>query len=330
MQRFVRVVVGLVVTFAIGFADVVTGPDFSLSLLYVVVVALLAWRADRLSALVTAFFAAAIYTQASLETSAASVAVVAWNGIGRALIYAGVALLISELRADQSRLRSVDREREEFLSIVAHELRQPIAAIGLAAAALASAPEIGEADRSVLVALRSQARRLNALAEDLLTISRLEGHRLSLALAPVDLREIVETAVRNCDDPQRVVLVPPPDPLPVRADAFRIGQCVDNLISNALKYSSMGAPVEVCVGAPGGVARVEVRDRGVGISREDLPRLFEKYGRVGDPTAVDGVGLGLYLVRLVAEAHGGRAMAKSEGPGRGAAFGIELPLALAA
>jgi signal transduction histidine kinase len=317
---------------AIGTADYVTGPEVGLSLLYLLVIAWAAWTAGRPAGVAVGFVAAAVWTQIGLLTSPADFVATAWNGFSRAVIFAGVAALIGTLRSEEQRLRSVDRQREEFLSLVAHELRQPVAAIAVAAAGLASAPGLSAKERRVLLGLRGQSRRLIGLAEDLLAIARFEGGRMELDRGDVDLGAVVGAVARDCSEPERVHVGPPPGELHVHGDPVRLAQAVENLISNALKYSPPDAPVEVSLVRLGRTVSVQVRDRGIGLAAADVQRLFRKYGRVENARTADvqGVGLGLFLVRLIAEAHGGRARAESAGPGLGATFSVELPLRAAA
>jgi len=225
-------------------------------------------------------------------------------------------------------LRTVDRQREEFLSLLAHELRNPIAAIDALAAGLGrlgSTPD----QREALLALRRQGHTLRRLAEDLLAIGRLEAGSLELHCVASDLGRIVSDIVARCPEPARLRVDLPATPVIAEADPLRAGQMIDNLVRNALSYSAPATPVHVAVRRDAGSARVLVRDHGVGLHPEELAALFRKYGRVRNErtASVEGVGLGLYLTRLLAEAHGGTISAESEGPGLGSTFAISLPIA---
>lgn len=225
-------------------------------------------------------------------------------------------------------LRAVDRQREEFLSLLAHELRNPIAAIDSLAAGLGRmrpTPDQHEA----LLALRRQGHTLRRLAEDLLAVGRLEAGSLELHGVAADLGRIVSDIVARCPEPARVRLDLPATPVIAELDPLRAGQMIDNLVRNALSYSAPGTPVEVAVRRDTGTARVLVRDHGVGLDTEELTALFRKYGRVRNErtASVEGVGLGLYLTRLLAEAHGGTISADSEGPALGSTFAITFPIA---
>src|SRR5438105_12652102 len=142
----------------------------------------------------------------------------------------------------------------------------------------------------------------------------------------VDLGQLVEALLREQPQPERLQLQAEPD-VGVEADAELIGRALDNVVLNALKYSPAGTPVDVSVRVEGWEALLEVRDQGIGLRTEDLAQLFKKYGRIVHPktTGIEGIGLGLYLTRLLVEAHGGTISAASPGPGQGATFTIRLP-----
>jgi signal transduction histidine kinase len=178
--------------------------------------------------------------------------------------------------------------------------------------------------------LVDKADQMNRLVEQMLEASRLEEGRLELKLEETDLREIVSAAIEEtrplADAAHPVKLETPPDTVPVRIDRQRVQSIVSNLISNALKYSPRGGKIDLCVSRDGR-ARVEVRDQGVGISIQDLPQLFTRFGRITTPETrnVPGTGLGLYLSRELARLHGGDLTVESQ-PGAGSTFTLDLPL----
>jgi two-component system, sensor histidine kinase len=221
----------------------------------------------------------------------------------------------------------LERSKDEFLRVIAHELRQPVAAVAIAAAALGEAPGMALAQQRALDGLRQQASRLARLAEDVLVIARVEMDQLPLRRGVVDLGSLVGILVRGSSAPARIKLRLPAEPLLVDADPERIGQIVDNLIGNALKYSPEDTSIEVTVQGAADEARVTVRDHGVGLDPEDIEQLFAKYSRVRNPSTArtEGVGLGLYLSRLLAESHGGSIDVTSPGRGKGATFTLRVP-----
>jgi signal transduction histidine kinase len=239
-----------------------------------------------------------------------------------------------ELADAYERIETTHLQREEFLAVVSHELRQPIATIGTVAEALANTPGLGPTERRVLEGLRRQARSLARLAEDVLDVARLESGQLSLSRTSFDLAALVEAVAREVTEPDRVRLAIGSEgaagarsALIADGDPERIGQAINNLLSNALKYSV--APSPVWVETVGGVSQIEVRvkDSGVGIAPEELPLLFTKYARLQGARCadVDGTGLGLYLTRLIMEAQGGSVRATSPGLGLGATFSLVVP-----
>lgn len=235
-----------------------------------------------------------------------------------------------ELAGAYARVEAIDRQREEFLALISHELRQPVAAIAAVADALADSSGLEARERQALDGLRGQARCLARLAEDLLAVAHLESGHFTLRRAPTDLPRLVAAQARQTAEPERVQVAGDlRTPLLVDADPERIGQVLDNLLGNALKYSPPGSPITVTVGDVDGQARVEVTDQGLGLDSDGISRLFMKYGRLrnGWAKGIDGVGLGLYLTRLIVEAHGGSITASSPGPGRGSTFAVTLPRA---
>ncbi|WP_224240366.1 sensor histidine kinase [Hyalangium gracile] len=223
------------------------------------------------------------------------------------------------------------RLRDDFLTVAAHELRTPLTTLQLQLGALtqrarrdSAAPDFSER----LERCQRQVRRLGTLVEALLDVSRLSSGQMLLQPERVDLGELVAEVVdRHAAEAQgarcEVRLEARPG-LYGQWDRLRVDQAVSSLLSNALKFGS-GQPVEVRVTGAGGVARVEVGDRGIGIPPEQLERIFERFERAVSSRSYGGLGLGLYLARRVAEAHGGHVWAQAR-PGGGAAFTLELPL----
>ena len=176
----------------------------------------------------------------------------------------------------------------------------------------------------------TNARRLQALTRDVLDTESVEAGRMAFNFETVDLveevREAVEAAAALYDD-HAITADLPAGPAPASADADRIQQVLTNLIDNAVKNSPPGAPVSVSLRAQDGVARLCVTDCGSGLDPAVVPRLFDKFVR-GRGNTVSGTGLGLYVARLIVEAHHGT-IAAAPGPGGGAEFSFDLPLAAA-
>jgi signal transduction histidine kinase len=179
--------------------------------------------------------------------------------------------------------------------------------------------------------MSAKVGEMNALIEQMIEAARLEDGRLMLRPAEADLCHIATVAVDSArvDGTREIGLECPDQPVVVQVDAERIQTILANLISNAIKYSPNGSPINCEVTVRGGVARVSVKDSGIGIAKEELPILFTRFGRVSTPETVHlpGTGLGLYLARQLARLHGGEITVDSE-PGRGSNFTLHLPQSL--
>jgi signal transduction histidine kinase len=173
------------------------------------------------------------------------------------------------------------------------------------------------------------AQRLNTMIGDLLDVARLEQGLFALNRAPVDFVALAQEVVQAARGPETTIHVRAPDELVAQVDATRVRQALENLLANALRYSPAEEPIEVTIAREardtGAWAVITVRDRGPGIAPERMPALFDRF-QTGPGS--DGLGLGLYLVRGIAEAHGGTVEAEST-PGSGAAFRLALPIASA-
>jgi signal transduction histidine kinase len=228
-------------------------------------------------------------------------------------------------------LRRLSTLRADFVSLVSHELRSPMAAVIGSARTLQQrwrqlAPEQRE---SFLALIADETSRLATLIADVLDTSRIEAGTFSFAFEPVDLAQLVEESVAHAglsqDEVEVRVDVGKGLP-PVRGDRQRLRQVLANLIDNAVKYSRAGSAVEVSVRAEDGRVEVTVRDSGPGIPREQQKLIFEKFGRARVGGAVKpGSGLGLFIARSIAEAHGGSLEVRSA-LGRGSTFTLALPL----
>jgi signal transduction histidine kinase len=228
---------------------------------------------------------------------------------------------------------TLNQRKERLLAVLGHELRTPLAAITAATAVLARQVNDRGGARAVDVIAR-QTRLLERLASDLLDRSRLAGGKLRLELTAVDLWTIVAEAVDACRTQleQRrlqVCVALPQAPAIVDGDPLRLAQVFSNLIDNAAKFTPEGGRVTIGGSLDGDHASVSVRDTGVGISRDQIQRVFEPYTQLASPhgtSALSGLGLGLSLVRSLAELHRGSVTAASDGVGHGSCFTVRLPV----
>ena len=226
-------------------------------------------------------------------------------------------------------LKQLDRLRAEWNAVIAHDLRQPLNAIALNAQLIARKKKDGADVGRPVEQITASARRLNRMINDLLDLSRLEARQLKLVRQPVDLGSLVHVSIERmaAEAPDRAFEVRIPAGLPfVDVDADRIMQVLDNLLSNAIKYGTAETPIEIDIALRELELVVAVINQGPGIAPEDLPHLFQRFHRVGKESQrhIKGVGLGLYIVQQLIEAHGGRVQAESM-PGGKTIFRFSLP-----
>ena len=246
----------------------------------------------------------------------------------------------AELEASTERLRELaeelkaaDRRKDEFLALLAHELRNPLApvlnAVSIMRARSLSDPELIWC-RDII---ERQSHQLTRLVDDLLDVSRISRGKVRLRFEPVELSAVLRGAVETSQpivDAQRheLRISQPLQPVTVNGDPARLVQVVANLINNSAKYQEAGGKIEIAVIVERGVARITISDQGFGIDEGLLPRVFEPFTQ-GNP-ALDrtqgGLGIGLYLVKNIVDLHGGSVRAASAGPGSGATFTVDLPL----
>jgi signal transduction histidine kinase/ActR/RegA family two-component response regulator len=232
-------------------------------------------------------------------------------------------------------LEEADRRKDEFLAVLSHELRNPLAPIRNGLYVLGKAgPESDQGARALEV-IERQVGHMTRLVDDLLDVTRVSRGKIQLQVDEVDLGEIVRRAVEDhrsafVENGVGLEAAIPEAPLVVDGDAIRLSQVMGNLLQNAAKFTGRGGRTEVRVATEGGgdAVGVAVADTGVGVSRDMLARLFEPFAQADstlDRTR-GGLGLGLALVKSIVELHGGRVTARSDGPGTGAEFGFSLPL----
>jgi signal transduction histidine kinase/DNA-binding response OmpR family regulator len=231
-------------------------------------------------------------------------------------------------------LQLADRRKDEFLAMLAHELRNPLAPI-LTAVELAREAELGDARvRKAHDVVERQARHMARLVDDLLDVSRVTRGKVELRRQRVELRDLVWHAVQTSrpliDQRRHQLSVEVPDPpIHLDADPARLEQVLTNLLNNAAKYTQPGGRIALQVERAGEEALIRVSDTGVGIPREMLRKVFDPFVQVSSELdrAPGGLGLGLTLVKMLVELHGGAVSARSEGVGRGSELEVRLPIA---
>jgi signal transduction histidine kinase len=227
-------------------------------------------------------------------------------------------------------LRRLSALRADFVSLVSHELRSPMAAVIGAARTLQERwRELTPEQRASFLALISdETSRLATLIGDVLDTSRIEAGTFSYSFSDVDVARLVREAVAaiGLGQDEVAVVARAPDTVPhVRGDPERLRQVLLNLIENAVKYSPAGGAVDVGAWSENGRVMIAVEDHGPGIPREQHGLIFEKFGRANVGGGKPGSGLGLFIARSIAEAHGGKLDVRST-PGEGATFTLDLPL----
>ena len=241
------------------------------------------------------------------------------------------ALAIDNARLYQEAQNAI-RVRDQFLSIAAHELRNPVTVVKGTADLLSRAVASGTVDerqRKLVQNIAKAADRLVALTDDLLDISRIQVGQLQLQPEHVDLRQLVDDVGSRYREQlagqHRLELELPAAPCPIVADASRLEQVLVNLLDNAVKYSPEGGAIEVAVREEGAGALIQVRDEGIGLPPRAAETIFEPFGRGANTRGIPGMGLGLSICRSIVERHGGRIWAESRGEGCGTTLTVWLP-----
>ena len=252
------------------------------------------------------------------------------RGIAR---WIGTCTDVHDSIAAAAALKEADRRKDEFLATLAHELRNPLSPMRIAVGLLGRRmPEDAELARLRDV-IERQVDQLTRLVDDLLDVSRITRDRLTLRREPVDLALVIHDAIETIrPDIERhqhqLTVTMPDEPMVVDCDAVRITQVFSNLLNNAAKYTPVGGSIWITAVRDQGTAIVRIRDTGVGIPAEKLPRLFEMFYQAD--TSLDrpdsGLGIGLTLVHRLLEMHGGSVEASSAGPGQGSEFTVRLPV----
>jgi PAS domain S-box-containing protein len=236
------------------------------------------------------------------------------------------------LKSDEA-LREADRRKDEFLAVLAHELRNPLAPLMNAHELVRHAAAENPALRRTSEMMERQLTQLVRLVDDLLDVSRITRGRIELRRTPVALALAIESAVESCQGliiarGHDIALDLEDDPQLVDGDFARLAQIFANLISNSVKYTDRGGRIAIRLRHENNDAVVTVHDTGIGIPRESLGAVFEMFSQVSShqPRAEGGLGIGLALVRRLVQMHGGSISVESDGPGTGSTFTVRLPL----
>ena len=237
------------------------------------------------------------------------------------------------LRQSQEALQEADRRKNEFIALLAHELRNPLAPIRYALATIARPDLTGEQKLRSEAIIERQVSHMSRLLDDLLDISRITRGTLELKRSRVDLAEVISTAVEAARPfldakGHELVVTQPERPVAIHADAVRLAQVFSNLLINAAKYTAESGRVELVVRNDMPGVTVKIRDNGMGISPDMMPKLFNLFSQAHTTLerSETGLGVGLALVRGLVNLHGGSVSARSEGPGRGSEFVVRLPV----
>ena len=248
----------------------------------------------------------------------------------------GAPILALAILRDISQQKEIETLQRDFVSIVSHELRAPLTAIrGFAKTLVLKDEELMPATRrEFLSTVNEQAERLARLVDDLLQVQRIDSNRVRLEWTEIGLADRIRELLNQFHSKwgSRRIMVDLENLLPgVRADRAKLDEILINLIDNAVKYSPDHTPIRICARLAGDDVEVSVEDRGFGIAPEDVAELFQKFQRITTPATRDigGTGLGLYIVKGLVEAHGGRVWVESV-PGAGSTFSFTLPKARAA
>jgi len=256
------------------------------------------------------------------------------NANGEIIGASKVARDITQRKEAEAALREADRRKNEFLAILAHELRNPLAPIRNSLHILRMSAGSDPSADCVTDIMERQVNHMVRLVDDLLEISRITRGKIELRKEPVELAAIVRGAVETSrplidSACHQLAMAIPPEPLTLEADAVRLTQVIANLLNNAAKYTDAGGQIWLTVRREGERVAISVRDNGTGIPADMLPYVFDLFMQANRSSdrAQGGLGIGLALVKSLVEMHGGSVRAHSDGPGKGSEFVVRLPLA---
>jgi two-component system phosphate regulon sensor histidine kinase PhoR len=236
---------------------------------------------------------------------------------------------------DITQLKQTDKVRRDFVANVSHELRTPLSILRGYIETLLDNPQTSDKELSrILRVMERHSKRLGLLVDDLLTLARLESRSAGLQFSDVQLAELLQSVIRDwekklAEKQLKVVVDLSPDALTIRADETRLHEVLYNLLDNALKYSRENGEIRLRAAQHGPEIVLSVTDNGIGITKDDLPRIFERFYRADKARSreLGGTGLGLAIVKHIAQLHGGRVEAQSE-LGKGTTIRVVLPARL--
>lgn len=268
----------------------------------------------------------------SQETFVVELSVVAQE-VDDGIEFLGFVRDITDRRHAEQEIKRGIELRDQFLAMLSHELRNPLSAVRMGVSLLDSPNLTGEVELETRQTIQRQTNQMARLLDDLLDISRITQRKIRLKKSPTDLRRSARDAVESIralatEDQITVDVALPDEPLTIDGDAARLQQIQNNLLTNAIKYSSAGQSVEIRLTREGDEAVIRVQDQGAGIAPDNLEQIFEMFvqSNVTLDRSHGGMGVGLTLVRELVDLHGGTVTARSAGLGAGSEFEVRLPL----
>jgi signal transduction histidine kinase len=268
-----------------------------------------------------------------------------WDLLERLVAVIGIAidnaLLYNQVQATNQKLKVLDRLKDEFVSLASHELRTPMTAIKsyLWLFLEDNKQMLGEKQKMYIERAYTSTDRLITLVNDMLNVSRIESGRLIINKKPINMVQLVSEVVNEItptakEQSKEVYFTQPQGDVPfVEADPDKIKQVLLNLVGNSVKFSPEHTKVEISLSQKDGQLITSIKDQGKGISKEDMPKLFKKFGIIGNttmlPHGAQSTGLGLYISKSIIELHNGSVWVDSEGVDKGAVFSFSLPFSRA-